>query len=267
MYLLPIAAAALAFTTTAYAHAQVYGLRVNDQHQGDGRNKYIRSPSSNSPIRWDHVTHPSLICNIRDDNQPPGPAPDFVRAFAGDRVAFQWYHARPNDPTDYVLDSSHLGVLVTWIAPYTDGPGTGPIWTKIQQDGWNGTHWATSRLIGNGGFVEFRLPGSLKPGKYLVRQEIIALHQADMPGPNRGPEFYPSCAQLEVFGSGEAAPPQGYDINKGYAESGDKLWFNIYINKNDEFKMPGPEVWDGGCRFGERWATEEPGKPKVNQHG
>ncbi|KAL1836237.1 hypothetical protein VTJ49DRAFT_5399 [Mycothermus thermophilus] len=274
MSLIAIATAALAFAGTASAHTRVFGLRINGNHQGDGQFKYIRSPEDNFPVTWPQVNNPELICNKIHGVATP-PAPEFLRAAAGDRVAFQWYHANPDPAQDMHtgVDVSHLGVLVTWIAPYTDGPGTGPIWTKIHEDGWANGEWATRRtLIANGGFVEFTLPKSLKPGRYLVRQEVIALHMADKREPGRGPEFYPSCAQLEVTGSGTAVPPQKFDINQGYSKNETGLWWNAYIGKNDEYRMPGPAVWTGdgaGAGAGSNQeSNDQPGsttKPGGNQ--
>lgn len=40
----------------------------------------------------------------------------------------------------------------------------------------------------------------LKPGKYIARHEIIALHIANRP------QFYPECVHLEVSGNGSAVP-------------------------------------------------------------
>lgn len=47
------------------------------------------------------------------------------------------------------------------------------------------------------------VPANLKSGQYLVRHEIIALHLADTKG---GAEFYPSCTQVNVKGSGTGTP-------------------------------------------------------------
>ncbi|KAL2269009.1 hypothetical protein VTJ83DRAFT_3855 [Remersonia thermophila] len=239
MTLLGIAAAALALAGAASAHAQVFGLRINGRHQGDGRFRYLRSPETNAPVRWSQVGRPELVCN-QMRGRPTPPAPAFARAAAGDRVAFRWYHADPDPARDAHagLDPSHLGVLVTWIAAYTDGPGAGARWTKIHEDGWDAAR-------GGGPRAARSSPAAAGPGRYLVRQEIIALHMADRPGPGRGPEFYPSCAQLEVAGSGTAAPPQRFDINQGYSKNHTGLWWNAYVGKNDEYRMPGPPVWTG----------------------
>jgi hypothetical protein len=44
------------------------------------------------------------------------------------------------------------------------------------------------------------LPKNIKPGQYLFRHEIIALH---IPG---SAEFYGACAQLNIDGQGTGAP-------------------------------------------------------------
>lgn len=43
--------------------------------------------------------------------------------------------------------------------------------------------------------VEFTIPKNVPSGKYLVRVESIALHQAQNVG---GAQMYLSCAQIEV---------------------------------------------------------------------
>lgn len=47
------------------------------------------------------------------------------------------------------------------------------------------------------------LPSNIAPGGYLLRHEIIALHLADSVG---GAEFYASCSQINVSGSGTGKP-------------------------------------------------------------
>jgi hypothetical protein len=50
------------------------------------------------------------------------------------------------------------------------------------------------------------LPTNLPTGHYLLRTEIIALHNAVSEG---GAEFYPACAQLSVTGSGSPGGAAG----------------------------------------------------------
>lgn len=48
------------------------------------------------------------------------------------------------------------------------------------------------------------IPKSLKPGKYLVRHEIISSHSANKP------QFYPDHAHLDVIGAGDEFPGKDY---------------------------------------------------------
>ena len=47
------------------------------------------------------------------------------------------------------------------------------------------------------------VPKSLKPGRYMVRHEIINLELDPV-------QFYPNCAALEVVGEGESVPGEEY---------------------------------------------------------
>jgi hypothetical protein len=47
------------------------------------------------------------------------------------------------------------------------------------------------------------LPANIKPGQYLFRHEIIALHGTPITGT---PELYASCTQIKIGGSGTGEP-------------------------------------------------------------
>ncbi|KAI3567885.1 glycosyl hydrolase family 61-domain-containing protein [Fusarium oxysporum f. sp. albedinis] len=231
-------AAVLAMATTVSAHAQVYGLWVNGKDQGDGRNVYIRSPANNSPVK--DLSSPNLVCNVNGGKA----APKFVKAAAGDELTFEWYHDNRGDD---IIDKSHKGPIITYVAPYTETDGTGAIWTKIAEDGFDGSEWAVDKLIKAKGKNTFTLPASLKAGKYIVRQEIIAHHESNVAyseDPARGAQFYPSCAQVEVTGSGTALPDEKFDFNKGYTYSDKGIIVNIY-GFTGTYEIPGPAVWKG----------------------
>ncbi|KAL4723431.1 hypothetical protein ACLX1H_009928 [Fusarium chlamydosporum] len=230
-------AATLAMATTVSAHAQVYGLWVNGKDLGDGRNTYIRSPANNNPVK--DLTSADIVCNVNGGKA----APKFAKAAAGDEVTFEWYH---NERGDDIIDGSHKGPIITYIAPYTDTDGTGAIWTKIAEDGLEGGQWAVDKLIKNQGKATFKLPSALKAGKYIVRQEIIAGHEANVAyseNQARGAQFYPSCAQVEVTGSGSAVPDENFDFQKGYTYTDKGIVFDVY-NANS-YSFPGPKVWQG----------------------
>lgn len=93
-----------------------------------------------------------------------------------------------------------------YIAP-TASNGTGNVWVKLAQSGYESSNktWAVQTLIANKGLHSFTLPSVLAPGNYLIRPEIIALHEADASyavNPARGAQFYMECIQLSVTGTG-----------------------------------------------------------------
>ncbi|KAH7310513.1 glycosyl hydrolase family 61-domain-containing protein [Stachybotrys elegans] len=227
-------ASILAMATTATAHTLMYGVWVNDVDQGDGQGKYIRSPPNNSPVK--DLESPDIVCNVNGGTA----VSDFVTAKAGDKLSFEWYHNVRNDD---ILDPSHQGPVITYIAQFTEGNGAEPIWSKIAEEGMDGVN----ALIANGGKADFTLPTALASGKYLVRQEIIAHHESDVSfksNPSRGAQLYPSCVQLEVSGDGDQVPDQAFDFNTGYTyEDPGLVGVNVYNGPVVNYQIPGPEVW------------------------
>lgn len=73
-----------------------------------------------------------------------------------------------------------------------------------------------------------KIPSGLAPGEYLIRNEIIGLHNAMSPG---GAEFYPSCTQLKVTGNGSPKPSNTVKFPGGYKTSDKGLVFDVrYFN-------------------------------------
>lgn len=83
-----------------------------------------------------------------------------------------------------------------------DGSGAG--WFKIDQMGMTappltGTSWGTAVVEATLRWTS-KIPSKLAPGNYLIRHELLALHQAN------APQWYPECAQLVVTGTGKQTP-------------------------------------------------------------
>jgi hypothetical protein len=88
--------------------------------------------------------------------------------------------------------------------------------------------------------VSYTIPACLKPGYYLVRHEIIALHSASSEG---GAQFYPGCHQLQVNGVGTKMPEKGLVSFPGAYDSKDPgVLFNVYNQL--PYKIPGPAIFE-----------------------
>lgn len=119
-----------------------------------------------------------------------------------------------------------------------DGSGKG--WFKIDEAGFNGdgtkvfldtetpSGWEIAKLVGGNKQWTSTIPEGLAPGNYLIRHELIALHQAN------APQFYPECAQLVVTGSGTAVPDDSHlAAIPGYCSQNDP---NIKVNNARSLK-------------------------------
>ncbi|KAI0018991.1 hypothetical protein F4780DRAFT_470642 [Xylariomycetidae sp. FL0641] len=239
-----------ACATAVSAHTRVFSVWVNGEDQGDGRDTYIRSPPSNSPVK--DIDTPDIVCNVNGGK----PASGFVTAAAGDTVSFEWYHdARGDD----IIAASHVGPIITYIAPYTEGDGFTGIWSKIDEEGLaaDGQTWAVDNLLANQGKKDVTLPAALQAGKYLVRQEIIGLHEANeayADNSARGAQFYPSCVQFEITGDGAAVPDQNFDFKAGYSYEDPGIVYDIYGGQTT-YEIPGPAVWSAEEASGSAPAT------------
>lgn len=126
--------------------------------------------------------------------------------------------------------------------------GSGSVWFKVAEAGLiSGTQnkgiWAGDQITDTLNWT-YTVPASLAPGEYLVRHELLALHQAN------NPQFYPECAQLTVTGSGTATPSGSYLVSfpGAYSASDPGINFNIdgaAAMTATTYPIPGPTLWTG----------------------
>ncbi|CAN9325692.1 unnamed protein product [Alternaria alternata] len=126
--------------------------------------------------------------------------------------------------------------------------GAGKVWFKIFEQGLiSGTEnagiWAGDAILDTL-YATVTIPATLAAGNYLIRHELIAVHQAN------NPQFYPECAQFIVTGSGTASPPSSALVSFPGAYTGTEpgIAFNIdspEAMKATTYPIPGPAVWDG----------------------
>ncbi|KAE9579551.1 Endoglucanase-4 [Colletotrichum fructicola] len=158
-------------------------------------------------------------------------------AAAGATVKFFWN----------TWPESHKGPVIDYLAPCGDDCATvdkaGLEFFKIGQKGLedpsaaNNGEWATDELIANNNTWTIKIPDSVKPGKYVWRHEIIALHSA---GQENGAQNYPQCFNIEITGSGSEAPA-GTLGTALYKASDAGILISIY-NSLKSYVIPGPEL-------------------------
>jgi len=199
------------------------------------------SPSSGPPTierQWPSynpilsVSDPAMTCNGGTS------APLNATVAAGGSVTAiwaQWTHQQ--------------GPVMVWMykcgASFSSCDGKSAGWFKIDQMGMTappltGTSWGTAVVYKNLKWTS-TIPSSLAPGNYLIRHELLALHQANTP------QFYAECAQLVVTGSGTATPSGSYlTAIPAYASATDPgVDIDIYSSTATTYTCPGPAVWTG----------------------
>ncbi|KAK3358019.1 glycosyl hydrolase family 61-domain-containing protein [Lasiosphaeria hispida] len=193
-----------------------------------------------------NYTSPAIACHL-DGASTPAHAP--VRA--GDNIHVQW-NGWP---------IGHPGPLLSYLAPCegtVDGCAgvdkTRLEWTKIDDSapvlidptaggGPPGT-WATNVLIANNNSWSVHVPVGLRPGPYVLRHELIALHFAAKRG---GAQNYPLCINLWVeppAEGGEVVMPfmlDGVRAADLYREDDPGIWVDVFKTLTT-YVVPGPTV-------------------------
>lgn len=185
------------------------------------------------------VSSTNINCNVNNRAVPSS-----VSVKGGDTVTFEWYH---DNRADDIIDLSHKGPITVYIAPRSSN-GNGAVWTKLSEDGLSNGKWAVENLVANGGKHDVKLPTSLAAGDYLLRAEIIALHEADTDfkvNSARGAQFYPSCSQITVTSGGSEKPSGSFSFVGGYTSTTPGILFNLY-GSYTSYPIPGPAVWVAG---------------------
>jgi hypothetical protein len=140
-------------------------------------------------------------------------------ASAGDTLTFE-FREYPDASQPSAIDPSHKGPCAVYMkyAPFLldTNQAAGPGWFKIFYDGYDSTtnKWCTEKLIDNNGHLSVPIPKDLLGGYYLIRPELLALHDASASPPDT--QFYAGCAQVFLKSSGTANPTDTVDIPGNY---------------------------------------------------
>jgi len=186
------------------------------------------------------TTSPKVVRKVLNDGFVAGTDPDLpchhggndgtglvADATAGSQVTFRWSYW----PAD------HQGPVSTYMASCNDDctsfSASNARWFKLDAVGYEPStrQWAADKLRANNNSWVSTIPAGIAPGQYLMRNEIIALHSIT-------PQFYPSCSQIRVSGSGKGQPSES-DLVSIPGLYSNVTWPNIYSDFGT-FLIPGP---------------------------
>ncbi|KAK2766163.1 hypothetical protein FQN54_007679 [Arachnomyces sp. PD_36] len=225
---LPIVAGVLAFANSAAAHYRFTSLIVDGETTKEYQ--YVRKNTNmNSPVT--DVSSPDIICN--EGGLDSGANTEVATVKAGSTVGFA------SEPL------GHPGPLTVYLSQASgdvksyDGSGD---WFKISELGAEITAEAITWPADGLTEYTFEIPAATPPGDYLLRIEHIGLHGAGDVG---GAQFYISCAQITVEGSGSGSPAPTVSFPGAYSPEDPGILIGIYYPIPESYTVPGPEVWSG----------------------
>ncbi|KAL0769451.1 hypothetical protein CaCOL14_008759 [Colletotrichum acutatum] len=195
------------------AHYRFTSLVVGGVNTGE----YVhvrRNTNYNSPVT--DVLSKDIVCNA--GGLSSGPATQIATVAAGSTVNLPLPPASDlftpplsasltltPFPVGFAMDQAiyHDGPVIVWLSPaagsnVTTYDGSGP-WAKIWELGAQTGNGQIKFPASNQAGFNFQIPSCTPPGEYLLRIEQIGLHSASA---KAGAQFYISCAQIKVTGSG-----------------------------------------------------------------
>ncbi|GIK06039.1 hypothetical protein Aspvir_010157 [Aspergillus viridinutans] len=101
--------------------------------------------------------------------------------------------------------------------------------------------WASDELMAANNTWTVNIPSDIAAGNYVLRHEIIALHNAVE---DNGAQAYPQCINLKVTGGGTATP-KGIPATQFYTPTDPGILVDIFHNLAT-YVIPGPALYKGG---------------------
>lgn len=242
---------------TATAHSHIDYILVNGVSYS-GFIPTTGSVNSNDVVGWSttatddgfvppsNYTTPDIVCH-RDGTPPRAHVP----ASPGDKIHLQWngWPQSHNGPIQSYLarcDSSNTNAsdgcasVDKMKLEFSKIDDSAPVF--LNESGGPPGSWATEILIANNNSWLIEVPRGLRPGPYVLRHEIIALHYANA---TNGAQNYPQCFNLWVAegsaNSTEITNAMGTLATDMYHENDPGILIDIYQNMTT-YKIPGPTL-------------------------
>ncbi|KAF8606738.1 hypothetical protein BDV93DRAFT_520367 [Ceratobasidium sp. AG-I] len=234
---------ALAIPRHAEAHGFVSGVEILGSTKFSGP-KPGSTKANDSPIRA--ITDQSPVKDMQSKDMICGfgatPGTVVASAKPGDSLVYTWGNIASDDG-NWIHDT---GPMMTYFAQVPEGQtadkfdGVGAQWFKTDQVGKKNNKWVQASLM-TGSTFKTQIPETLADGDYLVRHEIIALHNAANKG---GVEFYPSCFQVRIknsnAGNATVTASKTLSFPGAYTANDPGLLVDVFSQAADgsEYKFP-----------------------------
>jgi hypothetical protein len=232
------------FFGTSLAHTVMSTVFVDGINQGDGVCIRMNLNGTTSNTFVSPISSKDMACGI--DGEIGGSR--ICPANASSIITFG-FRISPNQVDSPSLDPTHKGPIAVYLKKVDSASASnnaaGDGWFKIWESVYDGTRWGTTKMIDNNGHLSVRIPCDIQGGHYLIRTEVLALHQANNNPPN--PQFFVGCAQLYIMSNGNAQPST-VSIGEGtYTLNTSGMSYNIYTTPLAlPYPMPGPPVYQPG---------------------
>ncbi|KAL8871426.1 MAG: hypothetical protein Q9174_002739, partial [Haloplaca sp. 1 TL-2023] len=238
-----LAAAAL---DAATAHTTFTNFYVDKEPMGDATCVRMNNdiPKATWPIG--SITGNDMACGANGNKGVARVCP----AKSGSEMTFN-FRDWPDGSQPGSIDDSHKGPCSVYMKKVdnsaADNNAAGPGWFKIFEEDYDNSsgEWCTMKIKANDGKLTVKLPTDLAGGYYLVRPELLALHQADKSPPD--PQFYVGCAQVFLESTGTSTPQDTVSI-PGYVNmQHPAMTFGIWNRpKTLTFPQFGPSTYKSG---------------------
>ncbi|KZP09170.1 lytic polysaccharide monooxygenase [Athelia psychrophila] len=226
------------------AHGWVAKIEVASKTYNGNTPPSTTTPSVIRPVStWTPVTgatSPSLNCGMNATK-----ATQVATVAAGSELKIYWKTMM----LPAQLWFHNTGPILTYMASCgstacSSFDSTKAKWFKISELGQEPgkTTWYQANLM-TGAPANVTVPSNLKAGNYLMRHEVINMGRAD--GATTGiTEFFPSCSQLEITGSGTGAPEASELVSfpGAYTDKEPSIFDSAYNYVAGAYKFPGPAV-------------------------
>ncbi|GFF55909.1 polysaccharide monooxygenase Cel61a [Aspergillus udagawae] len=231
----------------AAAHGHIDRIDIDDKSYGGFLvDQYPHEQNVPDLIAWSTADTQDAYIQTFDYNQPniichqdakPGALAGEVAA--GGKVTIHWSR----------WFEDHRGPVISYLANCNGSCAsvnkTNLEFFKIEEAGLldnskSPGRWASDELMAANNTWTVNIPSDIAPGDYVLRHEIIALHNARQ---DNGAQAYPQCINLKVTGGGTATP-KGIPATQFYTPTDPGILVDIF-NNLATYVIPGPALYKG----------------------